>query len=393
LPTQGELPSPGELPTQGELPSPGELPTQGELPSPGELPLASATSARERLIQRASNTALPTSPRRAPSALRQKLLIGVAFVAPSLVIATSSYFIVTSGEPRVQPPASVISAQPAPSSSPAQFPGEAGDDGTELSEPVSDAGSSLEQPSQLVPEVSAPGAALPPGFEDETGEEGPVPSKPAPPKHFATVQEAAAGSCSTESVDGLSRQIIDQARCIKPNEFVPLPKRPNLVMAPNVYPYLELGARDHLLHALDAHKSATMTINSALRTVAQQYLVSHWSVSKICGVQLATRPGESNHEIGTALDIKEAASWRPALEAQDFKWLGASDRVHFDYKAAVPARIATDVLAFQKLWNKNHKEDAITENGRFDAATEQRLKKAPPTGFALGASCGKGRPH
>ena len=55
------------------------------------------------------------------------------------------------------------------------------------------------------------------------------------------------GSCSTESVDGLSRQIIDQARCIKPNEFVPLPKRANLVMAPNVYPYLELGARDHLL--------------------------------------------------------------------------------------------------------------------------------------------------
>ena len=200
------------------------------------------------------------------------------------------------------------------------------------------------------------------------------------------------GSCSTESVDGLSRQIIEQARCIKPNEFAPLPKRTNLVMAPNVYPYLELGARDHLLRALDAHKGMTMTINSALRTVAQQYLVSHWSLSKICGVQMATRPGESNHEIGTALDIKEAASWRPALEAQDFKWLGASDRVHFDYKPA-PTHAATDVLAFQKLWNRNHKDDVISESGRFDAATEQRLKKAPPSGFALGASCAKGRPR
>ena len=201
------------------------------------------------------------------------------------------------------------------------------------------------------------------------------------------------GTCSTESVDGLSRQIIDQARCLKPNEFVPLPKRANLVMAPNVYPYLELGARDRLLKALDSKKSQTMTINSALRTVAQQYLVSHWSLSKICGVQMATRPGESNHEIGTALDIKEAASWRPALEAQDFKWLGAADRVHFDYKSASPTRAATDVLAFQKLWNRNHKDDAISESGRFDAATEQRLKKAPPSGFALGASCSKSRPR
>ncbi|MEI9953383.1 MAG: M15 family metallopeptidase [Pseudomonadota bacterium] len=331
-------------------------------------------------------------PGHARSALRQQLLIGVGFVAPSLVIAASVYFIVRGGEGRAQPPSGAISGLPAPSS-PTLFPGEVDEDAAERAEPTSDAGRSLEQPNQLVPEVEGPAVALPPGFEDETGDEEPTPSKPAPPKHFASVQEAAAGSCSTESVDGLSRQIIEQARCLKPNEFVALPKRANLVMAPNVYPYLELGARDHLLRALDARKGATMTINSALRTVAQQYLVSHWSLSKICGVQLATRPGESNHEIGTALDIKEAASWRPALEAQDFKWLGASDRVHFDYKSASPTRAATDVLAFQKLWNRNHKDDAISETGRFDAATEQRLKKAPPSGFALGASCSKSRPR
>ena len=327
--------------------------------------------------------------------MRRKLLIGVAFVAPSLVIVTSSYFIVSGGKPRDVSTVSAVSAQPVASSSPSQFPGEIEDDGSELSEPANDAGSSIEQPNQVVPELSAPGAAGPgvavPGFEDEIGDEEPPAQKPAPPKHFATVQEAAMGSCSTESVDGLSRQIIDQARCLKPNEFVPLPKRANLIMAPNVYPYLELGARDHLLKALDSKKGQTMTINSALRTVAQQYLVSHWSLSKICGVQMATRPGESNHEIGTALDIKEAASWRPALEAQDFKWLGASDRVHFDYRSASPTRTATDVLAFQKLWNRNHKEDAINESGRFDAATEQRLKKSPPGGFALGASCSKPR--
>ena len=385
-------------PAEVGLADEGSAHPPAEVPPPDEAPTREARG-RDRWAaqgRREASDVVPFGVSRARSASSQKGLIFVAFAAPCAVIALSLFFILHAGEERPALPSGLaaVRAQPAPSSAPSQFPGETevDDAPAELSEPVSEAGPSLEQPSQLVPELTPPMAALP-GFEDETGDELPAPTKPAPPKHFATVQDAAAGSCSTESVDGLSRQIIDQARCMKPNEFVPLPKRANLLMAPSVYPYLELGARDHLLRALDAHKSATMTINSALRTVAQQYLVSHWSLSKTCGVQLATRPGESNHEIGTALDIKEAASWRPALEAQDFKWLGASDRVHFDYKSASPTRTATDVLAFQKLWNRNHKDDAIAESGRFDAATEQRLKKSPPSGFSLGASCGKARPR
>ena len=133
-----------------------------------------------------------------------------------------------------------------------------------------------------------------------------------------------------------------------------------------------------------------MTINSALRTVAQQYLVWRWSASKRCGVPLATPPGESNHEIGVALDIAEAADWRPAMEAHDFKWLGASDRVHFDYKkGGPPPHGATDVLAFQKLWNRNHPTDKITEDGNYGPPTEQRLKQAPPDGFTIGPTCSK----
>ena len=240
--------------------------------------------------------------------------------------------------------------------------------------------------------TAAPGEAGDPDggavmdYESDDGE--PRPSKPAAPKHFDTVQHAAVDSCTTASVDGLSRQIIAQARCIRPNAFVPLPSRPNLVIAPQVFPYLEQEARDHLLKALDARPKQKMTINSALRTVAQQYLVWRWSATKRCGVPLATPPGQSNHEIGVALDIAEAASWRPALEAQNFKWLGPSDRVHFDYKSGSSAgRVATDVLAFQKLWNKNHPTDKIAEDGRYSPATEQRLKRAPADGFALGPSC------
>jgi hypothetical protein len=312
-------------------------------------------------------------PSAAPSGLgsaRRVVVLVVAFLVPLTAIALSVYFIVRGGSPRAVPPAASSAAL-------------AGD----AAAPI--ASGAVASADDSAPSLSKSAPA--PGFEDEgSDEEEPKPSKKEKPKHFATVQEAAAGSCSTESVDGLSRQIIEQARCIKPNDFVALPKRPNLVMAPHVYPFLEVGTRDHLLKALDAHSSATMTINSALRTVAQQYLVSHWAASKICGVQLATPPGESNHEIGTALDIAEASKWRPALEAQEFRWLGTSDRVHFDYKGnASPPHTATDVLAFQKLWNRNHKEDAIAENGQYTPATEQRLKKAPPGGFPLGASCAK----
>ena len=227
-------------------------------------------------------------------------------------------------------------------------------------------------------------------YESDDGE--PREAKPTTPKHYATVQQAAVESCTTASVDGLSRQIIAQARCIKPNAFVPLPSRPNLVIASQVFPYLELEARDRLLKALDAKPKVKMTINSALRTVAQQYLVWRWSATKRCGVPLATPPGESNHEIGIALDIAEAGTWRPALEAQQFKWLGASDRVHFDYKggSSGTAGTATDVLAFQKLWNRNHPNDKLNEDGRYSPAVEQRLRQAPPDGFELGPSCAKG---
>ena len=307
--------------------------------------------------------------------VRRTVVLVLAFVVPSAVIALSVFFIVRGGPRRdtlMLAPSSSVEPAPALASSATSLAPAAPTDGAQVAEAVPGAA------------VSADEAGA-----DEEGIEDPAkPSKPTRPKHFDTVQLAALGSCSTESVDGLSRQIIDQARCIKPNDFVALPKRSNLNMAAHVYPYLEQGARDHLLKALAAHSNETMTINSALRTVAQQYLVWHWAATKICGVQLATQPGDSNHELGSALDIAEAAKWRPALEAQDFRWLGKSDRVHFDYKpAAASGRTATDVLAFQKLWNRNHREDAIAENGRYSPALEQRLKKAPASGFPLGASC------
>lgn len=311
----------------------------------------------------ASERPQAATPRRSWLQQHRSLALGLGCVALCGVIALDVHLMLKSDGKRGAPApiASVVAASAVP-----------------VAPPVPSSSSGL--PSELLGSDML-------DYESDDGE--PREAKPPTPKHFSTVAQAAVDSCTTASVDGLSRQIIAQARCIRPNAFVPLPSRPNLVIASQVFPYLELSARDRLLKALDAKPKQKMTINSALRTVAQQYLVWRWSATKRCGVPLATPPGESNHEIGTALDIAEAGTWRPALEAQQFKWLGASDRVHFDYKGPGASGNGTDVLAFQKLWNRNHPTDKLNEDGRYSPAVEQRLKQSPPDGFELGPSCGK----
>jgi len=290
------------------------------------------------------------------------------------VIALDVYFIHKDDEGGAAPSATVASLGPssAPSTSAAPAPLPA-----------------LAMAVPAVPSGSPADPALGADFEGDDGETGKTEAAPPAPKRYSTVQQAAAESCTTASVAGLSRQIIAQARCIKPNAFVPLPSRPNLTVEDEVFPYLHLEARNDLVKALDSKPKQKMTINSALRTLAQQYLVWRWSATKRCGVPLATPPGESNHETGTALDIAEASTWRPVLEKRNFKWLGASDRVHFDHKTGKSASTSTDVLAFQRLWNRNHPDDKLKEDGRYTPLVEQRLKKSPPEGFKLGASCGK----
>lgn len=211
----------------------------------------------------------------------------------------------------------------------------------------------------------------------------------ASPRSSLTVKAAAARSCSTSSVEGLSKQIIAQSRCIDPDAFVRVPDRSNLKTRSGVFLYLTAPARSNFLAALDASPQQTLVVNSALRTLAQQYLLSRWGSDNRCGIRMAAAPGKSNHESGLALDISHPEKFRSTLEAHGFKWLGAKDPVHFDYigKGAV-ARNAVDVMAFQQLWNRNHPDDPLRANGRYTAKTEQRLVESPASGFPKGAHCG-----
>ncbi len=204
-----------------------------------------------------------------------------------------------------------------------------------------------------------------------------------------TVAEAIDAGCSTLSVQGLSLQIIAQANCIEPDAFVEVPPQPNLTFAATVFPYLEAPARDALVTALGQNAGQNMTINSMLRTVAQQVLLYEWYQSGTCGISLAATPGSSNHETGLALDVSEYQTWRPILEQHGFSWLGSSDPVHFDYTGPGSVNhLGLDVLAFQMLWNLNHPEDPIDEDGAYGPQTEARILASPAEGFPIPPSCG-----
>jgi hypothetical protein len=203
-----------------------------------------------------------------------------------------------------------------------------------------------------------------------------------------TVAQATQNGCSTASVKALATQVVDEANCLVPGAYVEVPAQPNVDFGSAVFPYLEQPARDAFVSAVQAHAGTTMTVNSMLRTVVQQYMLYRWYLNSQCGIGLAAKPGASNHETGLAFDVQEHATWQAALEAVGFQWLGASDPVHFDYAGpdAVDHK-GTDALAFQKLWNLNNPGDLIAEDGAYGPQTQARIEQSPAGGFAKGASC------
>lgn len=231
-------------------------------------------------------------------------------------------------------------------------------------------------------------AAVP---ESESGEgDGPEPTEDRTDGVVAkTVAEAVSGSCTTSSVKGLSLQIIAEGQCLMPDAYVALPTLPNLTIGDNIFGYLEKPARDALVAALKASPSKAMHVNSMLRTVAQQYMLYRWYQTGKCGIGLAAKPGNSNHETGLAMDISEYSTWKSSLTGKGFKWFGSGDPVHFDYKGAGAADYkGVDVEAFQRLWNRNNPNDKISEDGSWGPQTEARMKKAPAAGFEKGPTCG-----
>ena len=189
-------------------------------------------------------------------------------------------------------------------------------------------------------------------------------------------------TCSTGVVVGLSKQIAEEIGCMNPASMVPFAAGGNLKFSSNaVLPYLSEKGKTDLLKV---SANRVVQVNSGFRTVAQQYLLYRWFQLGRCSIPDAADPGTSNHESGRALDLANYSELVGPMANQNWSHSVPGDPVHFDHLGSPDIR-GRDVLAFQRLWNRNHPNDQIAEDGDYGPMTEARLKQAPATGFAKGA--------
>ncbi len=200
----------------------------------------------------------------------------------------------------------------------------------------------------------------------------------------STVSGAVSSGCSTAVVLGLSRQIADEISCEAPGGLVPFTASSSIALTSSaVLPYLEQDAADDLASVAANHP---VQVNSAFRTIAQQYLLYQWWQNGQCGIAAAATVGHSNHESGRALDLSNWSSRVSAMAAYGWAHDVPGDSVHFDHTASPDIR-GEDVTAFQTLWNRNNPDDQISVDGAYGPQTQARLEASPATGFAQGASC------
>ena len=198
-------------------------------------------------------------------------------------------------------------------------------------------------------------------------------------------------SCATSVVLPLSVQIAEEVDCLMPGQLVPFAESAEIVFSGSaVLPYLSEVARAQLIEAAATGAGSAVKVTSAFRTVAQQYLLRRWFELGRCGITAAAEPGRSNHESGRALDISNYSEWITTFAAHGWSHDVPGDPVHFDHTASPDIRGA-DIMAFQRLWNRNAPEDPIAEDGSYGAMTEERLARSPAEGFGIGAICGAAR--
>ena len=236
-----------------------------------------------------------------------------------------------------------------------------------------------------------------PAIEDHFEEQ---PFDPVLKDSVRTVEDVVrSGACSTEPLRVLDEQIAQELSCLAPGTMARIDDTPNLSRGGGVRGALQADAAVALRRAVA--QIGGMSLNSGWRSVAQQYVLKRWEGS--CGVRIAATPGNSNHESGLAIDTSDfdRSAVRNALRAAGFTWYcsarnggrisGCADPVHFEYGGGRDLR-GSAVRAFQRLWNRNHPEDRIAEDGGWGAQTAERVARAPVAGFARVAACGAPAP-
>jgi hypothetical protein len=180
----------------------------------------------------------------------------------------------------------------------------------------------------------------------------------------------------TAVVNGLSQQLIYQLQLIMPDAFVSFDDL-NVDLLNTAFPYVQSPAKQALQKAIQ-DRGQTMQVNSAYRTIAQQMLLYN---DRFNNSNPVAPPGASNHQTGLAIDIEDPTGWEPYLMQYGWNPL-PGDPPHFDYQGDGTIDLRSQsILAFQQLWNQNHPDQRITEDGGFGPQTEDALNRSPAPGF------------
>jgi len=181
---------------------------------------------------------------------------------------------------------------------------------------------------------------------------------------------------STAVVNGLSQQLIYQLQLIMPDAFVSFDDL-NVDLGYAAFPYVQTQAKQALQRAIQ-DRGQMMKVNSAYRTIAQQMLLYN---DRFNNFNPVAAPGTSNHQTGLAIDIEDATGWEPYLMQYGWNPL-PGDPPHFDYQGGSTIDLRSQsILAFQQLWNQNHPNAKISEDGGFGPQTEDALNRSPAPGF------------
>jgi N-acetylmuramoyl-L-alanine amidase len=190
---------------------------------------------------------------------------------------------------------------------------------------------------------------------------------------------------STSVLDKLNQKLIQELDVIAPGALVSIAGMSNLSLGSAAYPFVGGPTAKARLQAAISARGQTLVVNSAYRTVAQQFLLFRmfkFGPQSRCGMTAVAKPGKSNHESGLALDIQNPLAWKTFLEVQGWKHLGPFDPPHYDFRGGTDLR-KLGVIAFQSHWNKNNPGDKLRVplDGLFGPETEKRLLKTPVDGF------------
>ena len=192
-----------------------------------------------------------------------------------------------------------------------------------------------------------------------------------------SLKEAIAG-CSTGQIQGLSVQILEK---LLSRGFLVKINHP-LIICEGAHnnPYLQPKAYELLVKAVE-RRGKELHINSCLRTVMQQYMLRKQYEMGICGIRAAAQPGQSNHQSGMAIDIRNPDNWKPYLEPYDWKWLGSWDPWHFDFNRIGRKLGKLQIKEFQNLWNEYNPTEKLKPDGIWGRKTASAVERSPAQGF------------